>query len=91
MKDGHFYGPWGPNIKHDDYFMRQCSLLKTKDETVTKLVVWLPESKVEIDKYLKLDGDNGWCVKTIGDLRIPYSEINKRSQDYKHQRNASDY
>jgi len=91
MEYGYFYGPWGPEINHDDYFMRQCSLFKTKGETVTKLVAWLPESKVEIGKYLELDDDDGWCVETIGQLRIPYSEINERSQDYKRIRNASDY
>jgi hypothetical protein len=86
-----FLWTWGPGINHNDYFMRQCSLFKTKGETVTKLVAWLPESDVKVNKTIKLkDEDGWWCVETVGDLRVPYSKINERSQDYKHQRSASD-
>jgi hypothetical protein len=55
---------------------------------------FIPERFARKGKYLKLKGIDGrwvdgWRVESVG-VRMLSSEASERSQDYKHQRNASD-
>lgn len=71
-------------------YYRQC-VLKKQSVTTTS---WLPEKFAKQGKVLKLknDGvwDNGWKVDQVGSRRVLEDEVRERSQDYKHQREASD-
>ena len=55
---------------------------------------WIPQKYAKKGKYLKLKNDdgeweNGWQVIDTFGVR-PTADIMERSQDYKHQREASD-
>ena len=69
---------------------RQCKLHRGAQRTVS----WLPERFARQGRYLKLktDGEwqDGWRVMAVGSQRMTEQEVNERSQDYKHQREASD-
>lgn len=72
-------------------FYRQCQLQRGQSVTTS----WLPEKFAKVSKFLKLknkDGtwDDGWQVVTVGNDRMAHEEVIERSQDYKHQRMASD-
>jgi hypothetical protein len=72
-------------------FYKQCTLCRGSKSTTS----WLPEKFAVHHKYLKLknaDGtwENGWRVMSIGSQRWDESYLNERSQDYRHQREASD-
>lgn len=72
-------------------FYKQCTLCRGRSSTTS----WLPEKFAVYHKYLKLknaDGtwENGWRVMSIGSQRWDQSYLMERSQDYRHQREASD-
>lgn len=50
---------------------------------------WIPEKFAVVGKVLKIKGDDGWLVVSIHS-RKSEEEVRERSQDYKHQRKASD-
>ena len=64
---------------------RQCKLKKGDTYQVT----WIPEKYAKIGKYLQLKDDDGWQVVEIYSKKDS-KEVPKRSDDYKHQRKASD-
>lgn len=71
-------------------YHRQCVLKKGTKVQVS----FLPEKYAKEGKFVKLrDGnewEDGWKVNMVSSLRVPTSEVVERSQDYKHQREASD-
>ena len=72
-------------------FYKQCTLRRGSGYTVS----WLPERFAVPQKYLKLKNENGswedgWRVSSIGSQRWDAAYLNERSQDFKHQREASD-
>lgn len=71
-------------------FYRQCELRKKNSIQIT----WIPEEFAKKGKYIKLLQDNntwddGWQVTEVG-VREEDKIVAERSQDYKHQRKASD-
>lgn len=77
-------------MSHKSYNAKQCKLLKGNIQTTA----WIPEKFAVKGNYVKLkqDGEwvNGWLVKEVIIMAVPYKEVRKRSQDYKEQRKASD-
>jgi hypothetical protein len=63
----------------------QCRLKKGDSFQVT----WIPEKYAKKGKYIKLKEDNGWQVVEIYSKKDS-KEVQKRSVDYKHQREVSD-
>ncbi len=69
--------------------MIQCQLQRgTKHQTS-----WIPEEFAKLGKYIKVKEDgkweDGWQVKSLGERKMA-SYVLEWSQDYKHQREASD-
>ena len=67
------------------YNVTQCTLQKQN----TSQTAWIPSKFAQKGKFVKIKDDNGWEVTSTGATRS-YSEMNKRSQDYKKTRSASD-
>lgn len=66
-------------------YYRQCKL--KKGDTIS--VAWIPEKFAKRGKWLKIKDEDGWQVIDIyGRAREDY--VLTHSQDYKHQREASD-
>jgi hypothetical protein len=72
----------------------QCKLTKGPFRTTS----WIPQKYAKKGKYVKLKRedatgirkwDNGWLVVEVGS-KMKEEEVMVRSQDYKHQRKASD-
>lgn len=63
----------------------QCQLSKGSMKTTA----WLPQKFAKVGKALKIKGKDGWVVKSCG-VKLEEKEALERSQDYKHQRKASD-
>jgi hypothetical protein len=63
----------------------QCKLKKGDAYQVS----WIPEKYAKIGNYLKLKDDDGWQVVEIY-WKKDSKEVQKRSDDYRHQRKASD-
>lgn len=81
-------------LKKKKVYYKQCKLQKGLFHTTS----WIPEKFAVKGKYVKLkrEGatgikkwDNGWLVVEVGS-RMKEEEVLVRSQDYKHQRKASD-
>lgn len=72
------------------YLMRQCTLVK--DNRV--MTATIPEKYAIAGKVigLKDDGvwDEGWTVRSVGDVAIKSDVMNERSRDYLNTRKASD-
>ena len=66
-------------------YYKQCQLRKRN----TIQTSWIPERFARQGKYLKLKGDDGWLVESVGN-RMEEKMVLERSQDHKHQRKASD-
>ena len=70
-------------------FHRQCRLRKGATEQVT----FIPEEFAKVGRFVKLrsatEWDDGWKVVAVYS-RVESREAAERSQDYKHQRRASD-
>lgn len=70
-------------------YYRQCKLQKGN---VTQ-TAWIPEVFANKNKYIKIKTDgrweNGWQVVEVYG-RMSAKQLTERSQDYKHQREASD-
>ena len=69
---------------------RQCELGKGSK----RMVSWIPEKFAKKGRVLELEApdgswDNGWSVLAVG-ARMTSEQASQRSQDYKHQRKASD-
>ena len=69
----------------------QCELLKGN----VKVMSWLPQNIAQKGTYVKLLRDevwsNGWRIEEVyRGAVLDQDEITERSQDYKHQRKASD-
>jgi len=63
----------------------QCKLKRGKWFTYS----WIPSKFAKIGKIVKLRGEDGWeVIEVYG--KSNSKEVNKRSQDHKHQRKASD-
>jgi len=69
----------------ENIYYRQCVLRKNN----TVIVSWLPEKYAKRGKYVKLKDIDGWKIIEVGH-RMKGEETLERSQDYKHQRKASD-
>ncbi len=72
--------------EHKDYYVRQCTLEKGNKTQV----LWIPDKFAVKGRILKLKEDNGWVVKVVSALSLPYKYLSERSQDYKNTRKASD-
>jgi len=67
----------------------QCELSRTETEnTKTVTTVWIPEKFAVKHKLIVINSVPWQISKVYG--RRDYKEVNERSQDYKHQRKASD-
>lgn len=67
-------------------FYKQCELRKND---ITQ-VAWIPEHYAHAGDYLEIKGDDGWQVMLVGQFRMEEADVSMHSQDYKHQRKASD-
>lgn len=69
---------------------RQCKL--NKNGMIR--VAWVPEKFAKRGRYvcIKTDGEwsDGWHVEEVYSMRMSHNDLIERSQDYKHQRKASD-
>ena len=58
------------------------------------LTSWIPESLAKKDRIVRLKVDDvwidGWLIQEVYDAQKESSETIEDSQDYKHQREASD-
>ena len=68
------------------YRMKQCSLSRGALKTVR----WIPEKFAVKGKTIHIKGNGQWKVDSVGDMAVSSEYILERSQDYKHQRQASD-
>ena len=73
-----------------EYTCQQCELVNGS----MRKTAWIP-SKFAIEKQkIYIDDPHGakefWIVERVYGAPRPYSEVNERSQDYKHTREASD-
>lgn len=67
-------------------YYKQCILQK-----LGKIqVAWIPEVYAHKDNYVIIKGDDGWQIIMVGQARLSNGEVSEQSQDYKHQRKASD-
>ncbi len=73
------------NHNRGKYLMCQCKLRKGDTYTTS----WLPQKFANVGKYVKLKNIDGWLVESVGPPMCS-SIVLERSQDYKHQRKASD-
>ncbi len=65
---------------------RQCVLQK---KAIVQ-VAWIPEQFAKEGLFLEIKEDDGWEVIFVGTIRLDDAYVSERSQDYKHQRKASD-
>ncbi len=56
---------------------------------VARQTAWLPQKLAVRGKVLRVSGEDGWVVENCG-VKMEERELSERSQDYKHQRKASD-
>jgi len=63
----------------------QCKMRKGSTEATS----WIPEKFAKKGKYLKLKGDNGWQVISVGTAAEEKSVL-ARERDFKKTRKASD-
>ena len=78
-------------------FYKHCMLHKTHRGQigVSVQMTWIPEQFAHVGKVLALkdpstgEWDDGWTVESVY-ARCEESYVMERSQDYKHQRKASD-
>lgn len=54
-----------------------------------RYVAWIPERFARVGKRIRIDRHGAWRVREVG-VRLPSELVVERSQDYKHQRRASD-
>jgi len=76
------------------YWMRQCRLCKKEDGQEVSTTSWIPEKYAKVGRSIKLKNnfnlwDYGWEVSEVF-TRSMSDMVDERSQDYKHQREASD-
>ena len=76
-------------------YMRQCKMVKyLPGGSRIEIVSWIPEKYAVPGKCLDLKDDGKWSkgfeVISVSLERRSAKETNKRSQDYKKQRKASD-
>lgn len=74
-------------------FYKQCILQKRKGikpEVITQQTAWIPEVFAHVGRLVELKGDNGWEVVAVAQQRLDAETVSEQSQDYKHQRKASD-
>lgn len=73
-----------------DYTCQQCRLVNGSMHKTA----WIPTKFAVKDKKIEIDDPNGgreyWVVEDVYGAPVPYYEVNERSQDYKHTREASD-
>lgn len=67
-------------------YYKQCVLRKQN----TVQTAWIPEQFAHINEYVCIKDDDGWLVELVGQHRMLEEDVSKHSQDYKHQRKASD-
>lgn len=72
-------------MNRNNIYYRQC-ILKKGD---TSQIAWIPEMYASLGNYVKLKEDDGWQIIEVGS-RLAAPDMNEQSQDYKHQRKASD-
>jgi len=76
-------------------YYRQCKLQMTLPDKVVVTTSWIPEDKAQMGKLIDLEPRGGkrtgpWEVVLVGSVKVEFHEALDRSQDYKHQREASD-
>lgn len=73
-----------------DIFYKQCILKKTNQTQVA----WLPEMFCQVGNFVELEinkkWEDGWKIINVGKARMSGQQVNEQSQEYKHQRKASD-
>lgn len=73
-----------------DIFYRQCILKKTNQVQVA----WLPEMFCKVNTYVELEinkkWEDGWKIINVSKSRMSGQQVSEQSQEYKHQRKASD-
>ena len=67
-------------------YYKQCTMRKGKQEQTA----WIPEYLAHQGQPLNIKGDDGWIVIFVGQIRMTQEDVSMHSQDYKHQRKASD-
>ncbi len=74
-------------------FFKQCFLERktgTRPEVVTQQIAWIPEVFAHKGQFVEIKGENGWEVTAVSQVRMEHNEMMERSQDFKHQSQASD-
>lgn len=70
---------------------KQCILESKTHLGLIKQTAWIPSNFAIVNKVVTLKDDTvTWIVRKVGTIEIEWDEVNKRSQDYKKQREASD-
>ena len=73
-----------------EYTCQQCELVNGSMRKIS----WIPSKFAVNNKKLYIDDPNGgrefWIVERVFNRIMSYSEVNERSQDYKHTREASE-
>lgn len=73
-----------------EMFFKQCILKKTNQTQVA----WLPEIFAKVGKYVELEinkkWEDGWKIINVAQTRMSGQQVSEQSQEYKHQRKASD-
>lgn len=55
-------------------------------------VAWIPEDCAVIDAVVSFGDvpEELWTITTVGDVKLPWSQVNERGRDWKNTRKASD-
>jgi hypothetical protein len=70
-------------MSKSQYFMKQCVLRKSYMAGYHVTTSWIPEKFAIKGTYVKLKGDDGWLIESVGDRRISAEECNRKSQEHK--------
>ncbi len=65
---------------------KQCILQRNK----TVQVSWIPSKYAKVGNTLELKGEDGWKVIFVSKQAVSAEQANEMSQEFKHQRKASD-
>lgn len=64
----------------------QCTL----QSGTTHDVAWVPEDMAKRYNHVSFGDEQVWVVTTVGTVKLPWSQVNERSRDWKRTRAASD-
>ncbi len=69
-----------------DQLYIQCALQSGNEHDVA----WIPEDCAKKYNHVSFGDEQIWIVNSVGTVKLPWSQVNERSRDWKSQRKASD-